>query len=128
MLSKLPPPPSTPPLSVLLLLAVGDLQSDANGEPVEYTDLITAEMGLAVLEPPPLVAWGVERGYLLKDDKGVSRIAKGWEWYEWHLRQAGLRERAFSLVSVFPRYELQYKYAAAWICKPYKTPISYVVN
>lgn len=82
MLRKLPPPPSTPPPSALLLLAVGDLQRDTGGEPVAHTDLIAAEMGSAVVDVPPLVARGVERGYLVEDDDGVRLTAKGWAWYE----------------------------------------------
>lgn len=84
MPNKQPLPPSTPPPpSVLLLLAVGDLQRDIGGEPVAYTDLIAVEMGITVVDVPPLVVRGVERGYLVEDD-GVRLTAKGWAWYERH--------------------------------------------
>ncbi len=84
MQRKHPPPPRVPPPSVLLLLAAGNLQRDAGGEPVAHLDLIAAEMGSAVVDVPPLVARGAERGYRVEDDNGVRLAPKGWAWYERH--------------------------------------------
>ncbi len=78
-----PPPPSEPP-SVLLLRAIGDLQSMEGGEPITDIEAVVLLCGLVFDDIVTLIAVGVTAGYL-DDDDGYCTIglsAKGQRWYE----------------------------------------------
>lgn len=78
-----PPPPQPEPPSVLLMRAVGDLQSMGGGEPITDMDAVALMCGLVYVEIPALIEVGIVAGYLEDDEAGgVGLSSKGQRWYE----------------------------------------------
>jgi len=78
-----PPPPKEDPLSVLLMRAIGDLQSMEGGELITDMEVVALMCGLVWIDLPALIEVGIVAGYL--DDDGAGGIGlseKGHRWYD----------------------------------------------
>ncbi len=75
-------PPTGEPPAVLLMRALGDLQTLEGGEPISDIEVVALMCGIVWQELPALIEVGITAGFLEDDGYcAVGLSAKGQRWY-----------------------------------------------